>query len=95
MRSSCASRPPEAVDFVLRTHSDSPLDHAKGQKALDPAKNADAFFRNEKIICKANYASCSPVSPGAVQLRRPAAGGGIPDRAHACIAVIDFSEKDA
>ena len=33
-------------DFVLRTTSVSPLDHAKGPKALDPEKNAFAFFRN-------------------------------------------------
>ena len=41
--------PLRAGDFVLRMPSDSPLDHAKGQKALDPAKNADAFFRDKKI----------------------------------------------
>ena len=46
--------PLRAGDFVLRTTSDSPLDHAKGRKALDPAKNADAFFRNKKnnLLCK-------------------------------------------
>ena len=37
--------PLRAGDFVLRTPSVSPLDHAKGRKALDPAKNACAFFR--------------------------------------------------
>ena len=36
--------------------------------------------------CIARMASCFPVSPGAVQLRKPAAGGGIPDTAYACIA---------
>ena len=47
-RSTCASRTPEAEVFALRATSVSPLEHAKGQKALDPAKNARAFFRNEK-----------------------------------------------
>ena len=78
-RSGCASRPPEAGDFVLRTPSVSPLDRAKGRRALDPAKNACAFFRNKKIICFVNYASCVPVSSAAVRLRKPAAGGEIPD----------------
>ncbi len=41
-------------DFVLRTPGVSPLDHAKGRRALDPAKNAGAFFRNRKnnLFCK-------------------------------------------
>ena len=39
--------PLRAGDFVLRTTSVSPLEHAKGRKALDPAKNADAFFRKK------------------------------------------------
>ena len=69
--------PLRAGDFVLRTTSDSPLDHAKGRKALDPAKNADAFFRNKKIICFVNYDSCRTLSPTAVQLRKLVAGGEI------------------
>ena len=68
--------PLRAGDFVLCTTSVSPLDRAKGRKALDPAKNADAFFR-KKIICSANYDSCSPFSPAAVQLRKLVAGGEI------------------
>ena len=38
VRSSCASRPPEAGDFVLCTTIDSPLDHAKGRGPLTPRK---------------------------------------------------------
>ena len=76
-RSSCVSWPPEADDFARSAPSVSPLEHAKGQKALDPAKNAGAFFRN-KIICFANYDSCRTVSPAAVQLRKLAAGGNPP-----------------
>ena len=49
----------------------------QGPEALDPAKNADAFFRNKEIICFANYDSCSPLSPAAVQLRKLVAGGEI------------------
>ena len=41
--------PLRAGDFALRAPSVSPLEHAKGRKALDPAKNAGAFFRNKKI----------------------------------------------
>ena len=67
--------PLRAGDFVLRATSVSPLDHAKGRRALDPVKNACAFFR-KKIICKAHYNSCRTFSPAAVRLRKPAAGGG-------------------
>ena len=40
------------------------------------------------MIRIAEIASCSPLSPAAVRLRKPAAAGGIPDTADACIAVI-------
>ena len=76
-RSSCVSWPPEADDFARSAPSVSPLEHAKGQKALDPAKNAGAFFRN-KIIFFADYDLCRIVSPVAVQLRKLAAGGNPP-----------------
>ena len=59
---------------------------------LTPRKMPAHFSVTEKIICSANYDSCSPASPGAVRLRKPAAGGEIPDTAHACIAVIHFEE---
>ena len=48
----------------------------QGPRALDPAKNTDAFFR-KKIICLANYDSCRTLSPAAVQLRKLVAGGEI------------------
>ena len=78
MRSSCASRPPEAGDFVLRTPSVSPLERAKGRRALDPAKNACAFFRNKKnnLLCKLCFVlSCQscrgPVAQAGRRRRNP------------------------
>ena len=76
-RSSCASRPPEAGDFVLRTPSVSPLDHAKGHGPLTPRKMLTHFSVIKKIICLANYDSCRTSSPAAVQLRKLVAGGEI------------------
>lgn len=38
-------------------------------------------------------ASCTQVSPGAVQLRRPGAAGEIPDTVYVCIAVIHFDAR--
>jgi len=34
---------------------------------------------NHAMLCIAKYASCSPVSPGAVRLRKLLAAGEIPD----------------
>ena len=38
--------------------------------------------------CIADIASCSPFSPGTLQLRKLAAGGETSDPAYACFAVI-------
>ena len=42
------------------------------------------------MFCIAKIASCRTFSPAAVQLRKLAAAGEIPDTVHACIAVIYF-----
>ena len=51
-------------------------------RPLTPRKMPTHFSVIKKIICFANYDSCSALSPGAVRLRKPAAGGEIPDTAH-------------
>ena len=76
VRSSCASRPPEAGDFALRAPSVSPLDHAKGRRPLTPRKIL-THFSVKKIMCLANYDSCRTSSPAAVQLRKLVAAGEI------------------
>ena len=77
-KSRCGPKPPR---WGFRAAHDRRLSAGprQGSKTLDPGKNALHFSVIKN--CESNFAPCFPFSPGALQLRRPAAGGGTQIRA--------------